>query len=410
MPSNTSWNFEDTLQAQQDCHFNIPEHDFDVKSKTIIDIANKGQLNILLPSFVMICGLLVVGLPGNILAFLIYQKKLKHTIARNFLLVMCICDTCNCAIVMPIELDIMRNFFDYDTQWLCKGFRLFAYSINNVSSLTLLAIAVERYRIICNPWKPKFSSKLSKRICCLNVVVAILTSIPMAFIYGTQTIPLGMISQDQSSHVDVNFSVFMHDCNISYDILQRTEQIPIVVQGKSCLMDDNVIGSTFPMYVVAIYIASIILVFLTLIFLYGHVIRQLSRRRKESMCVQNSESLQGASCKRVQRVTVMTIVLTIAFELCYLPCLTAVCIRLAHPNYYNTLSASGRMMFNICLKSYLLNSTVNPFIYCFCNRDFRMGLFKLFRSIKIAIIPSKPEVVDVTSTKTFNDTAFEAKL
>lgn len=409
--TNQSWNYDNPVASEVTSpgytHHALVHSDIDTKADHVIGAANTKQFEIFLPSFIFICVLLVVGLPGNILALVIYHKKVKRAVAKNFLITMCICDTLSCAVVMPVELDIMRNFFEYDEQWLCKGFRFYAYSVSNVSSLTLIAIAVERYRIICNPWKPKFSSELSKRLCVCNIVIAILTSVPMAFIYGTQTVPLGQTDKERQQHD--NSSGYESACNASVSVHKQAKtyrQTTTPVLGKACLMDDSMVGSSFPMYVVAVYIASIILTFLVFIYLYGHVIRKLASRRRKSMCQQNSEALGNTSNKRVKHVTIMAIILTLSYEVCYLPCLTAVCIRLAHPEFYSTLSVSGKMIFNFMLKSYLLNSALNPFIYCFCNREFRLGLWTLMRSLKITFRPSRQDSVGDTNTKTFSETVF----
>ena len=388
------------------------DHDIETKVEQVIKAASAQQFHIFLPSFVIICILLAVGLPGNVLALVIYHKKVKRAIAKNFLITMCICDTLTCAVVMPIELDLMRYYFEYDQEWLCKSFRFFAYSVNNVSSLTLVAIAVERYRIICNPWKPKFSEQLSQRICCCTVVLSILASVPMAVMYGTQTIPLGNVTRGNVHRykaISANCTGLSLGCNKSDEVQGQTtslQQMTKDVVGKSCLMDSNMIGSSFPIYVVSIYISSIVIVFIIFIYLYSHVIRMLARRRKKSMCQQQNNGLQGSSNKRMKHVTVMAIILTVTYEVCYLPCLVAVCIRLAYPGHYMTLTTSGKRMFDLMLKSYLLNSAINPFIYCFCNREFRLGLYMLLRSFKVTFLPSKQDSVGDTNTKSFSETAF----
>lgn len=387
-----------------DYHYRRTDKELQAKTEQFIRTANDDQFQIFLPSFSFVWVLLAVGLPANILSLVIFKRKLKKAIARNFLITMCVCDSISCAMIMPVELDIMRHFFEYESQWLCKSFRFLAFTVTNVSSLTLLAIALERYRIIVIPWKTKFNTQLALRICGVNVVIATLTALPMAVVYGTQTIPLGLLFEGSGKDVgvSVNCSNNHRTCNSSF---HKQEGENRIVYGKSCLVDDNMIGSSFPIYVVAVYLAVIVIIFIVLIYLYGRVITKLARRRSESMCQQNNKN-QVTLNKRVRHVTLMAIILTFAYEVCYLPCLTIVCLRLAQPSYYYSLSTSGKMVYNFLLKSYLLNSAINPYIYCFCNSEFRAGLFMLLRSLKITMLPSRHDSIDVTNTKNFSETAF----
>lgn len=328
---------------------------------TVISKANSRQFSIFLPTFVVICGLMIIGIPGNVLALLVYVKRLKNATARQFLMTLAACDLLTCSVVMPIELAIMTHFFDWDLRWLCKSFRLFSYSVSNISSLTLLCIAVERYRLICKPWKQKFTNETSRYICYGNVIIAVLYAFPMFFIYGTQTIPL---------HTTEN----THLGNLTNSSMDITH----VIYGKSCLMDDHniVLPSAvhFSVITTCVYISSIVVMFLVLIFLYGHVIKTLANRRKESLCQKEKKS-KLTSATRIRKITIMMIVLTVLYEICYLPCLSVVCLRLTQPELYNTLSKAGKTTFQLLLKSYLLCSAFNPFVYCFCNQEFLAGLF-----------------------------------
>lgn len=330
----------------------------------VISKANEKQFQIFIPTFCLICVLMTLGIPGNILALLVYIKRLKKAIARRFLVTLATCDLLTCTVVMPVELAMMTNFFQWDIDWLCKSFRLFSYSVSNVSSLTLLIIAVERYRLVCKPWTPKFSDTVSKRLCAANVVVSILTALPMFFMYGRKEIPLYKIQNATSNNSTTD----------------SKEAPAVIIYGQSCLIDTNMEDSAFSFYVVVAYIVSIVLAFIILIVLYSQVIRTLTRRRKESLSQQDEKSKE-ASANRIRRITIMMVILTGLYEVCYLPCLSVVCLRLASPNIYNTFTQLGKTTFQLLLKSYLLCSALNPFIYCFCNKEFLAGLCWILRSV-----------------------------
>ena len=116
--------------------------------ESVIAEANKRQFRLMIPSFSFICVLLTLGIPGNIFAITIFLTKLKKAVARQFILTLAVSDLISCVVAMPSELDIMTRYFDFDEDAYCRIFRFVAYFSNNVSSLTLVAIAIERHRII----------------------------------------------------------------------------------------------------------------------------------------------------------------------------------------------------------------------------------------------------------------------
>ncbi|XP_060572853.1 tachykinin-like peptides receptor 99D [Ruditapes philippinarum] len=304
---------------------------------TVITKANDNQFEIFLPSFTLIIILMVIGLPGNILTLLVYTRRLKKAVARQFLITMATCDFLTCAVVMPTELVIMTHFFDLDLRWLCKFFRWFAYSVSNISCLTLLAIAFERYRLVCKPWKPKFTDTTSRRMCYVNIIISVATALPMFFVYGTQTIPLFAI-QNITDGNRFNTSV---------------EGLDVLIYGKSCLMDDAMeqLAFSFSFVTSVAHISSFIIIFLTLIVLFSHIIRSLAKRQKESIC-QKEGKIKESSAYRIQKIIFMMIILTLLYGISYLPCIGVVCLRLNNPAYYNKLSAAGKAVFQFLLKSY----------------------------------------------------------
>jgi hypothetical protein len=203
-------------------------------------------------------------------------------------------------------------------------------------------------------------------MCYVNIIISVATALPMFFVYGTQTIPLFAI-QNITDGNRFNTSV---------------EGLDVLIYGKSCLMDDAMEQLAFPFsFVTSVaYISSIIIIFLTLIVLYSHIISSLAKRQKESMC-QKEGKIKESSAYRIQKITFMMIILTMLYGISYLPCLSVVCLRLSNPAYYNKLSAAGKAVFQLQLKSYLLCSALNPFVYCFCNNVFLEELLSILKAV-----------------------------
>ena len=327
---------------------------------------NENQFHICIPAFAFVCLLMLIGLPGNVLSILVYATQLKKGVARYFILTLAVSDLITLIYVAPVELWIMKHFWNFDYPNLCKSFRFIAYTVNNVSSLSLLVIAFERYRIICSPWKQKFTAMYSKIVCVLITMISIATSIPMLFTYGTYTMPLSYYSTNLQKESHQNISVGQ---NITYPIF-----------GKTCMVDDNMASSLFPFYVNIVYIAATVAVFCVLIYLYGCIARQLIIQRMQN---KNKHSKKRYS-KRVKHVTIMVFILTVVYEVCYLPCLTIVCLRLINPYLYKSLNDAEKAIYQFFLKSYFINSAINPCIYCFCNKEFRAGVCHIFNKLKMS--------------------------
>lgn len=74
---------------------------------------------------------------------------------------------------------------------------------------------------------------------------------------------------------------------------------------------------------------------------------------------------------RVGRSTLMLFLITIAYVLSFLPFYSLVIVRQSDSNFVRRLSTSELRAYHVFLRSYLLSSVVNPFIYSFCNIQFR---------------------------------------
>ena len=102
--------------------------------KGVVANANSQQFGIFLPSFVILCIMLAIGVPGNTLALLVNWRKLQNGIARELFITLCLGDLLSCVFVTLFELYIMTHFFNYAGERSCKLLRLFSYCVNNITS------------------------------------------------------------------------------------------------------------------------------------------------------------------------------------------------------------------------------------------------------------------------------------
>lgn len=376
----------------------------------VLQMKNRDQFQILLPSFIMTCVLLVLGIPGNLLAVVVYLTKMKRNTAAYFIMTLAISDLINCAISLPVEMHLITNFWTFDIPWLCKFSRYISAAMNNTSSFILAAIAVERFRSICTPMKPRLTNLTSKIFSASLMAIAILSALPMLWGYGTFTVPLAALNHTG------------------------------VIYGKTCLVDDGVINTSYPHFLLIYFFAGHLVVFLILVILYICIGSKLlcgsqfssNNRFSQSVLLQRQNSTfstisfsarsgslrtpvsdsenplmikrsisrsssnsktnidlnlsrrHGGHAFRAKRLTCMLFLVTSVFEISFIPYLVIVAMRNSDPDMYLRLPIGGKMAYQLFLRSYLINCAMNPIIYCFYNQNFRHGVRRLFNSIKSA--------------------------
>lgn len=81
---------------------------------------------------------------------------------------------------------------------------------------------------------------------------------------------------------------------------------------------------------------------------------------------------------RIGRSTLMLFLITLAYILSFVPFYIIVIIRQSDETFVLGLSEGELMAYHLFLRSYLLSSAINPFIYSFCNAQFREYCRDLF--------------------------------
>ena len=93
-----------------------------------------------------------------------------------------------------------------------------------------------------------------------------------------------------------------------------------------------------------------------------------------------TDELRNSAVKEcsLKRNTLIMRVVTMAFIVSFLPYLIIVTIRSSNPNIPHKLDKAAQIAYHVFLRSYFINSMINPFIYGFLNEEFRHKLKSLF--------------------------------
>lgn len=383
----------------------------------IISSIQNTQFLILLPSFVYTAILMLVGMPGNFIVIIVYLLKMTKTTSRHFIISLAVCDFVNCAFGMPVELSLLWNFYNFDYPILCKVSRFSTFFMNNTSACVLIAIAVDRFRRVCRPLRPNMTVKHSKIICISVTIVSMISAFPALFIYGTKTIlragPLNntrlvlktcYVDDSTGPLLPLVFNLYMLiivilmfiPLAVMYALVGR------VVCGKRKFSGSSIKKVKFQSTVSADSKSVLERTrFSTRILKsFSESSPNLFRSSRKSTNRKNSEvpetnemmshrdgSMSDNSVRRhggqeirAGRTSLILFIVSLIFVLSFLPYLSIVTIRYVKTDLVKHMTGTGLTIYNLTLRSYLLNSAVNPVIYCFLNRHFRMKVSQFFKS------------------------------
>lgn len=93
-----------------------------------------------------------------------------------------------------------------------------------------------------------------------------------------------------------------------------------------------------------------------------------------------SDELRHAEVKEfsLRRNTLIMRMVTIAFVVSFLPYLVIVTLRYSNSDIPTKLSKTEQIFYHVFLRTYFVNSMINPFIYGFMNEEFRAKIKELF--------------------------------
>lgn len=148
-----------------------------------------------LMTFLAIIG--ISGAFGNFLVCYVYKKKYSSSNCRTFIIMLSVVDMFICVVAIPFEILSLFREYNFKRAWICK----MSVFLNAWPTLTagflLLAIAIDRYRKVCRPFKWQISHYVARVMCFTTVILGVAFSWISPVIYSVQT----------SIHRDFNITI-----------------------------------------------------------------------------------------------------------------------------------------------------------------------------------------------------------
>ncbi|XP_059165269.1 probable G-protein coupled receptor 101 [Physella acuta] len=211
-----------------------------------IDDVNDAMVSRLTPALVFIAVLIATGIVGNLLVLYIFVYRLKLSTQNFFIVCLAVFDVIGCVVSMPGEIVDMVLYYKFQYVIVCKSLRFVVVFSSLCSSITLVCIAVDRFRKVCKPSKRQMTIRHA-RLCLLPIIVgSLLFSFPAPILYGISTIETGIPG------------LTGNDCTFSDDV--KDTAIPLI----------------YNMFLFVGFLSEIVV----LVILYALMLKTLRRHRK----------------------------------------------------------------------------------------------------------------------------------
>lgn len=138
----------------------------------------------LLPTIFFVALQIAVGLPGNLLVFLVYFRQFRPSSTRVFILAMAVCDLLTNAVVLPLHIVSLRFQHNSLSPEFCRFVNMTVTFPIIMSAWILVCVSLDRRRRICQPHKKQMSAKQATWLLFLPFGLACLVTLPFTVFYG----------------------------------------------------------------------------------------------------------------------------------------------------------------------------------------------------------------------------------
>ncbi|XP_077979007.1 QRFP-like peptide receptor [Glandiceps talaboti] len=258
---------------------------------------------------------------GNLLVIVAIcrQKNLWKSTTNHFIASLSISDSFVGLIFIPFKVAAMYKPEILGMEHLCDAVMTISWTSMNTTVLSLLSIAIDRYRAIVTPLKQRISVKQARLIILLTWIVSFGYSSVNIYLYG-------VVNKITEQNVTISQCKYV----AKMDLLGARAAT------------DGVILYIAPLVIIAyLYIRMVVVLY------FGSTLNETSKRRK-------------------RKAIKMLIIIVVMFAVCWLP------IRIWRMfMFYIPRLARSNFIFTVIILILFANSWINPVILAFFSEKFR---------------------------------------
>ncbi|CAC5377605.1 unnamed protein product [Mytilus coruscus] len=178
-----------------------------------LDRVNDEMAAVLLPVILIVGVYMIAGLFGNPLVIYYYGFFVKPSPSYHFIVAMAVFDLIVCCVSMPLEIVDMRFNYKFPDATACKIFRFGNYFCSMASGFILIAIAADRYRKVCQPFKTQITFKIAKIITGCLCLASLFVASPSLIIYDIRTVNIsaasGLVGYDCTAIREAQYTLYI---------------------------------------------------------------------------------------------------------------------------------------------------------------------------------------------------------
>ncbi|XP_052064390.1 cholecystokinin receptor-like [Mytilus californianus] len=370
-----------------------------------VSVWNSKLSKILIPNNIVLSLYIFLGIIGNTTVIIVYRFRMrKKSEDRYFIPILAVSDLAGATVCgsFGIALNMMQS--EFYNKHLCKAWWFFAAFTTYMSILLLLIIATQRYLKLCRPQGHQMKQFHKRLAVGLSLGLASLLALPTTALYGSVDFPNAdgsVVGARCSKLKEVNKTLSLLYGVIIIIILLTSMTIMIFFYSR--------IGHKVYIHFkykksshssgkeqISSNIDTEMQTITSVIVSDEHVTEnkeskpEIEKYEPEGITpktkskVKHSTGSPDINRRLVHKFTIMFMMITIVFLICYIPKVILIVVEGLDPYFWQNFSDNERTGILFIYRMYIINNVVNPFIYAFMDLDFRKETKKLFRYNDVA--------------------------
>ena len=288
--------------------------------------------------------LLVLGTLGNFFSFVILRRKSMRKFSTYlYLSILSVADT----LVLYVGLlrlwigELTGSDFKDTNVWICKFVTVFGYTVSDYSVWLIIAVTVERYIVVANPFKIQTMCNIMRAVKIMLGIFAVLLAINAHFFWTVEI----------RTHPYGGKNITMCGGGPNYEVL---------------------VGDAWPWVDTCLYS---FIPFVVILILNVLIIRHVLKARKSRSQLQSSaDAKQAANYHDSTRMTIMLLSISFTFLITTLPMNISSIAKIFWKLRNHKGLAQYTLLRTITTLLMYLNHSMNFVIYCVTGRKFRQQL------------------------------------